>query len=99
MLMFEIRQTEAFRTWMRDLRDAQGRAVIARRVQRMAAGNFGDHKSVGDKVSELRVPVGPGYRVYYTLRSRDLVVLLCGGDKDSQQRDIVRAKELAAQLE
>jgi len=97
--MFEIRQTEAFRTWMRDLRDAQGRAVIARRVQRMAAGNFGDHKSVGGKVSELRVPVGPGYRVYYTLRGRDLVVLLCGGDKDSQHRDIARAKELAAQLE
>jgi putative addiction module killer protein len=97
--MFEIRQTEAFAAWMRNLRDTQGRAVIARRIERMAAGNFGDHKSVGDKVSELRVPVGPGYRVYYTLRERDLVVLLCGGDKDSQRRDIARAKEMVGQLE
>ena len=97
--MLEIRQVEAFSTWMRDLRDAQGRAVIARRIERMATGNFGDHKSVGGGVSELRVPFGPGYRVYYTLRGKELVVLLCGGDKGSQRRDIARARELAGQLE
>jgi putative addiction module killer protein len=97
--MFEIRQTEAFGAWMRHLRDTQGRAVIARRIERMAAGNFGDHKSVGDGVSELRVPFGPGYRVYYTLQGKELVVLLCGGDKGSQRRDIARARELAGQLE
>jgi putative addiction module killer protein len=99
MPVFEIRQTEALVAWMRNLRDTQGRAVIARRIERMAAGNFGDHKSVGGGVSELRVPFGPGYRVYYTLRGSKLVVLLCGGDKGSQRRDIARARELAGQLE
>ena len=97
--MFEIRQTEAFGAWMRGLRDVQGRAVIARRIERMAAGNFGDHKGVGDGVSELRVPFGPGYRVSYTVRGKELVVLLRGGDKGSQRRDIARARELAGQLE
>lgn len=97
--MHEIRQTAAFSAWMRSLRDAKGRAVIARRIERMAAGNFGDHKSVGGGVSESRVPFGPGYRVYYTLRGKEVVVLLCGGDKGSQRRDIARAWELAGQLE
>ena len=97
--MLEIRQTEAFGAWMRGLRDIQGRAVIARRIERMAAGNFGDHKPIGEGVSELRVPFGPGYRVYYTLRGKGLVVLLCGGDKGSQRRDIARAREQARQLE
>ena len=97
--MLEIRQTDVFSAWMRGLRDTQGRAVIGRRIERMAAGNFGDHKAVGDGVSELRVPFGPGYRVYYTVRGRELVVLLCGGDKGSQRKDIARARELAGQLE
>ena len=97
--MLEIRQSEVFSAWIRSLRDVQGRAVIARRIERMAAGNFGDHKSVGGWISELRVPFGPGYRVYYTLRGSELVVLLCGGDKGSQRRDIARARELAGQLE
>ena len=97
--MLEIRQTEAFGAWMRDLRDTQGRAVIARRIERMAAGNFGDHQSVGGGVSELRVQFGPGYRVYYTLWGKELVMLLCGGDKSSQRKDIARARSLAAQLE
>lgn len=97
--MFEIRQTDVFRAWMRGLRDERGRAVIGRRIERMAVGNFGDHKAVGGGVSELRVPFGPGYRVYYTLRGRELVVLLCGGDKGSQRRDIARAGQLVEQLE
>ena len=97
--MFEVRQTDAFRSWMSTLRDVRGRAVIGRRIERMASGNFGDHKSVGGGVSELRVPFGPGYRVYYTVRGKELVVLLCGGDKGSQRRDIARAQELARQLE
>lgn len=99
MPLFEIRQTEVFGAWMRRLRDIQARAIIARRVERMAAGNFGDHRGVGGGVSELRIAVGPGYRVYYTVRGGSIVVLLCGGDKDSQRRDIVRARHLSAQLE
>ncbi|PTU33293.1 type II toxin-antitoxin system RelE/ParE family toxin [Stenotrophobium rhamnosiphilum] len=97
--MLEIRQTAAFAEWMANLRDIQSRAVIARRIERMASGNFGDHKSVGEGVSELRVPLGPGYRVYYTQRGRQIVILLCAGDKSSQRRDINKAKLLAQQLE
>lgn len=81
------------------LRDVQGRAVIARRVERIAASNFGDHKSVGDGVSELRIAFGPGYRVYFTRRGSQIVVLLCGGDKSSQRRDIAKAKQLVKELE
>jgi putative addiction module killer protein len=97
--MLEIRQTAAFSEWMNRLRDVQGRAVIARRIERMASGNFGDHKAVGEGVSELRVPLGPGYRVYYTQRGRKIVILLCAGDKSSQRHDIAKAKLLAQQLE
>jgi putative addiction module killer protein len=97
--VFEIRQTELFSNWLRRLRDVQGRAVIARRIERMASGNFGDHKSLGNGVSELRIPIGPGYRVYYCLRGGEIVVLLCGGDKGSQRRDIAAAKSLAKELE
>ncbi len=97
--MLEIRQTEVFSEWMSKLRDVEARAVIARRIERMAGGNFGDHKSVGEGVSELRVQLGPGYRVYYTQRGRQIVVLLCAGDKSSQRRDISKAKLLAQQLE
>lgn len=97
--MLEIRQTAVFSEWMVRLRDTDGRAVIARRIERMASGNFGDHKSVGEGVSELRVSVGPGYRVYYLQRGRRIVILLCAGDKSSQRRDISKAKLLAQQLE
>lgn len=97
--MLEIRQTAVFSEWMVRLRDTDGRAVIARRIERMASGNFGDHKSVGEGVSELRVSVGPGYRVYYVQRGRRIVILLCAGDKSSQRRDISKARLLAQQLE
>lgn len=97
--MLEIRQTVVFAEWMVRLRDTEGRAVIARRIERMASGNFGDHKSVGEGVSELRISIGPGYRVYYTQRGRQIVILLCAGDKSSQRRDISKAKLLAQQLE
>ena len=97
--MFEIRQTSVFSDWLRGLRDVSARAIIARRIERMAGGNFGDHKSVGEGVAELRIAVGPGYRVYYTHHGKQIVVLLCGGDKGSQRRDISKAKLLANQLE
>jgi putative addiction module killer protein len=97
--MLEIRQSSAFADWLRGMRDIQARAIIARRIERMALGNFGDHKSVGEGVSELRIAVGPGYRVYYTQKGRQIIILLCGGDKGSQRRDIAKAKLLAGQLE
>jgi putative addiction module killer protein len=92
--MIEVRQTQAFRRWLADLRDIVAVKAIKRRVVRVQAGLFGDAKSVGDGVCELRVDHGPGYRVYFGRRGQTLVLLLCGGDKDSQARDITRAKDM-----
>lgn len=93
--MIEIRQTAEFREWLADLRDSRAKARIAERVRRLALGNPGDVKSVGGGVGELRIDYGPGYRVYIVRRGREIVVLLCGGDKTTQQKDIARAKALA----
>lgn len=97
--MIEIRQTELFADWLRSLKDKQGQKRIAQRLVRLEAGLFGDAKSVGDGVSELRIDVGPGYRVYFTRRGNTLVILICGGDKSSQSRDIAKAKQMAKELE
>lgn len=94
----DIRRLAAFDTWLRGLRDRQAVARILLRLERIADGNFGDHKSVGDGVSEMRIDHGPGYRVYYAQRGAVVVILLCGGDKSSQNRDIEKAKQLAQQL-
>ncbi len=98
-MMSEIRQTAAFRKWMQGLADHRARLAIAKRIDRLAFGHAGDSHSVGDGVSELRVHLGPGYRVYFTRRGETVVVLLCGGDKGSQERDIARAKALAQELQ
>ena len=97
--MVEIRQTVAFSAWLTGLRDLHARARIAVRLDRLALGNPGDTKSVGDGVSELRVPYGPGSRLYFVRRGALLVILLCGGDKSSQRRDIAAAKEMAKDLD
>ncbi len=97
--MLEIRQTAIFVTWMRRLRDTRARAKIAVRIDRLAAGNPGDVAPVGGGVSELRIDHGPGYRVYFLRRRRVVIVLLCGGDKGTQSKDIKLAKELATGLE
>lgn len=97
--MIEIRKTAVFATWMADLRDSNARARIAARIDRLAFGNPGDVAPVGDGVSELRIHYGPGYRVYFVQRGKVLIVLLCGGDKRTQARDIKTAKKLAAELE
>jgi putative addiction module killer protein len=90
-----VRMTETFEAWLYDLRDAKARSKIAVRIQRLADGNPGDVAAVGEGVSEMRINFGPGYRVYYVNRGRELVILLCGGDKASQARDIEAAKRLA----
>lgn len=90
-----ITQTESFNKWLTGLRDLQARVAIARRIERMSVGNFGDTKPVGGGISELRIDIGPGYRVYFTQRERVLVILLCGGDKRTQRLDIQRAQHLA----
>jgi len=97
--MIEVRQTTIFRRWLNGLKDRRAAERIAQRILRLEAGQPGDVRPVGAGVSELRVDHGPGYRAYFVLRGAVLIVLLCGGDKKSQQRDIARAKVLAAELE
>ncbi len=97
--MIEVRRTGEFIDWLVALRDIPARARIAKRIDRIALGNFGDAKSVGGGVSELRFTFGPGYRVYYTRRGDIVVILLCGGDKGSQEQDIERAKAIAREIE
>jgi putative addiction module killer protein len=96
--MIEVRQTEVYSRWFNDLRDRQARARINVRIRRLSLGNFGDVKPVGEGVSEMRIEYGPGYRVYFAQRGHALVVLLAGGDKHTQDKDIKRALDLAREL-
>lgn len=95
----EIYQTNAFRDWLYRLPDRKARLRIDDRLKRLAAGNAGDSKSVGDNVLELRLHFGPGYRIYYTWRDGVLIILLTGGDKGTQSRDIAKAKALAKEAD
>lgn len=94
-----IKALPEFSDWMTSLKDSTHRGIIAARIKRLAAGLPGDVRPVGEGVSELRLHVGPGFRVYFVRRGQEMVVLLCGGDKGSQERDIERAKELARRLQ
>jgi len=94
-----VQETDYFKKWMRALKDKKARSVINTRIRRLSLGNKGDTGPIGDGVSELRIDYGPGYRVYFTHIKSYLVILLCGGDKSSQSKDIVKAKQLAANLE
>ena len=96
--MIEIRKTANFAKWIDGLRDIRARARVLARIERLAAGNAGDVKSVGEGVSEMRIDYGPGYRVYFRKCGRSLVILLAGGDKSSQRRDISTALRLARNL-
>ena len=95
--MLEIFQTDEFAKWLKRLRDADAKARINVRIRRISlTGNFGDAKPVGDGVFDLRIDYGPGYRVYYSQRESEIILLLVGGDKSSQQKDIYKAKKLNA---
>jgi putative addiction module killer protein len=96
--VIEVRQTEEFSRWLRRLRDADALARIVGRIRRLEHGNAGDAKRVGKGISELRIPYGPGYRIYYVHRGASVVILLCGGDKRRQGQDIERAQNLAEEL-
>jgi putative addiction module killer protein len=93
--VIELRQTETFRKWRLRLKDHRARAMIASRLDRLAQGHAGDVESVGEGVSELRIHHGPGYRVYFHKQRNTIIVLLCGGDKSTQAKDIKMAKHLA----
>ena len=96
--MIELRKTEAYIRWLDSLRDVHARARVLVRIERLAAGNPGDVRPVGEGVSELRIDYGPGYRVYFKKRGRMIVVLLAGGDKRTQSRDIETALRLSRGL-
>ena len=96
--MLEIRQTDVFADWFAGLRDREARARVTVRIRRLSFGNPRDVKPVGGGVSEMRIDYGPGYRVYFVWRGDTVVVLLCGGDKRNQDRDIARALELAREV-
>jgi putative addiction module killer protein len=96
--MYEIRTTDSFSKWLDRLRDIHARARVLARIERLASGNPGDVKPVGEGVSEMRIDYGPGYRVYYTKQGRKIVILLIGGDKYTQSKDIKKAISLARNL-
>ena len=96
--MLEVRRTEVYAKWLDSLRDVRARARILVRVERLAAGNPGDVRPVGEGVSELRIDYGPGYRVYFKRQGRTVIVLLAGGDKRTQDRDVRTALRLARNL-
>ena len=97
--MYEICKTDIFDTWVKSIRDTRAKAHVQARIERLAAGNPGDVKPVGEGVSEMRIDYGPGYRVYYTMLARMIIILLAGGDKRTQAKDIKRAIALSRNLE
>lgn len=98
--MLEIKRTDEFAKWLKKLRDAKAKARINLRIRRIElTGNLGDYKPVGEGVSEIRIDYGPGYRVYFGRRGNELILLLIGGDKSTQQRDIAKAKQLNREYE
>ena len=97
-MTYDVIKSASFLKWLRKLRDKRAVARIAIRIDRIEFGNFGDHRAVGNGVSELRIDVGQGYRVYYTIRHTRIVIILCGGSKSSQQQDIQRAQQMAREL-
>ena len=94
-MQYEIETTEIFNKWLKKLRDRQAALAITKRLGRARLGNFGDIAHVGGGVSEMRFFIGPGYRLYYVIRDDKIIVMLCGGDKSTQEKDIKKAKELA----
>jgi putative addiction module killer protein len=93
-----VQQTELFEKWHKNLKDLRAKLAIARRIDRACAGNLGDVKSLGNGISEMRVDVGAGYRVYYTIRHQMVIILLAGGNKSTQQADIKQAIDLIKEI-
>ena len=93
--MIEVRETEIYKKWFGSIKDRKTRSIIDIRIRRISLGNFGDVEPVGKGISELRIDCGPGFRVYFLKRGNILVILLCGGDKSTQEKDIQKAIELA----
>ncbi|MCI5140902.1 MAG: type II toxin-antitoxin system RelE/ParE family toxin [Candidatus Electrothrix sp. ATG1] len=97
-MIYEIETTPAFDKWLKKLRDRKAVLAVAARLDRAKLGNFGDVKSVGREINEMRIFVGPGYRLYYVIRDGRIILLLCGGNKSTQERDIKKAQAMVKQL-
>jgi len=96
--MLDISLSDVFKDWLHDLRDVQAKARILTRIRSASYGNLGDVEAIGEGISELRIHCGPGYRIYFTRRGKALILLLVGGDKSSQKKDIKLAREMAKSL-
>ena len=96
--MYIIKQTDIFSKWLLKLKDTKAKVAILRWIQRVQEGNFGDYKSISSEINELRITTGPGYRVYYTIRNEEIVILLIAGDKSTQSEDILKATKIAKEL-
>jgi putative addiction module killer protein len=96
--VFEVRKTDEFDKWLSALADQRAIAKIVSRIERLGLGNAGDVKPIGEGISEMRLTHGPGYRIYYKQTGKTIVLILCGGDKSTQDSDIKRAKEIARQI-
>ena len=96
--MYNIQQTNKFSQWLIKLKDMRARIAIVRRIERAQSGNLGDVKSVGESVYEMRIDMAPGYRLYYMMRGSEMIILLVGGDKSTQQRDIDKAIDMAKEI-
>ena len=96
--MIEVRQTAIYSKWFRNLRDRSAKGRIIARIRRLSLGNFGDVKPIGEGVSEMRIDYGPGYRIYFVQQGTEVVILLAGGDKKTQDRDIALAKDIAKKI-
>lgn len=97
--MYTLSRSQSFKKWIRKLKDEKAKALILLRLKRVEKGNFGDHSYLADKIWELGFDTGPGYRAYYTIQGSEIVLLICGGNKGSQNRDIRKAKLILAELE
>jgi putative addiction module killer protein len=98
-MKYEVKQTSTFKKWLAKLKDRQAMKAVALRLTRAVNGNLGDVKPVGGHISEMRIFVGKGYRLYFTIKNQKVIVLLCGGDKSSQSRDIEQAQQIFNDLE
>ena len=96
--MYNVQQTQKFSQWLTKLKDMRARIAIVRRIERAQSGNLGDVKNVGESVYEMRIDMGPGYRLYYTMCGDEIIILLVGGDKSTQQRDIEKATEMVKEI-
>ena len=96
--MYIVKESNYFSKWLERLKDIKGKVAILRRLKRVQTGNLGDVKSITEDIKELRFTIGPGYRIYFTIKDREIILLLIGGDKSSQKRDIEKAKEILKEL-